>query len=131
MLNYSKSGTIPNLLKLVICIVSVISCQIIDSVKSENIGLSDSLITGPVSLNGFNIILGTSDLAVGTNRFTFAIVSKDGLLDLPMVQVKTIFKGQVKQATKAEFELLVADTIDVENLCEMCTSFNRTRTIVG
>ena len=90
MLNYNKYGTISNLLKLVICIVFVISCQIIDSVKSENIDLSDSLITGPVSLNGFNIILGTSDLAVGTNRFTFAIVSKDGLLDLPMVQVKTI-----------------------------------------
>ena len=103
MLNYSKSVTIPNLLKLGICIVSIISCQIIDPVKSENTGLSDSLITGPVSSNGFNIILGTSDLAVGTNRFTFAVVSQDGLLDLPMVKVKTIFKGQVKQVAKAEF----------------------------
>ena len=104
MLNYSKYGTISNLLKLVICIVFVISCQIIDSVKSEeNLGLSESLITGPVSSSGFNIILGTSDLAVGTNRFTFAVVSQDGLLDLPNVQVKTIFKGQVKQVTKAEF----------------------------
>ena len=67
MLNYSKSVTIPNLLKLGICIVSIISCQIIDPVKSENTGLSDSIITGPVSSNGYNIILGTSDLAVGTN----------------------------------------------------------------
>jgi hypothetical protein len=103
MLNYSRSGTTPNLLKLVICIVFVISCQIIDSVKSENNLLSDSLITGPVSSNGFNIILGTSDLAIGLNRFTFAIVSKDGLLDLPDVQVKTIFEGQVKEVTKAEY----------------------------
>ena len=103
MLNYSRSGTTPNLLKFVICIVFVISCQIIDSVKSENSLLRDSLITGPVSSNGFNIILGTSDLAVGINRFTFAIVSKDALLDQPDVQVKTIFEGQVKEVTKAEY----------------------------
>jgi len=87
-----------------ICIVFVVSCQIIDSVKSEKGPvLRDTLITGPISSNGFNIILGTSDLAIGLNRFTFAIISKYGLLDIPDVEVETTFEGQVKQVAKAEF----------------------------
>ncbi len=76
----------------------------IDVFKSEKeLKLNDSLITGPISPNGFYIILGTSDLAIGANRFTFAIVSQDGLLDVPSVQVKTVFENQVNQITNAEF----------------------------
>ena len=103
MLNYSKIRTLPNLLCLILIVVS---CQLINLGDSEKVVLiDDKLITGPKSTSGFKIILGTSDLAIGPNRFTFAIISPDGLVNGPSVKLKSIFNGDIKQQTKAHFEL--------------------------
>ncbi len=105
MLNYSKIRKLPNLLCLILILIAV-SCQFINLGDSEKAVLFDAkLITGPESTSGFKIILGTSDLAIGPNRFTFAIISPDGLVNVPSVKLKSIFNRDIKQRTKAYFEL--------------------------
>jgi len=105
MWNYSRIRKLPNLLCLILILIAV-SCQFINLGDSEKTPLlDDKLITGPESTSGFNIILGTSDLAIGPNRFTFAIISPDGLVNVPSVKLKSMFNGDIKQSTKAHFEL--------------------------
>ena len=47
---------------------------------------------GPLSPEGFQVILGTSDLGVGTNRFTFVLTSQTGIVDQPTVKITSFRK---------------------------------------
>ena len=66
-----------------------------------SIGTSSSTVEtfappkGPVSANGFQGILVTSDLAVGNNRIAFFVTNKDGFVDKPVAMVKLYYVDRV------------------------------------
>lgn len=68
-----------------------------------------SLIKGPISPDGMQAILGTSDLGVGDNRIGFVLTSSEGLQRAPAVSVSSRFfhdgdsEGEVKQTALAIF----------------------------
>ena len=66
-----------------------------------SIGISSSTVEtfappkGPVSANGLQGILVTSDLAVGNNRIAFFVTNKDGFVDKPIAMVKLYYVDRV------------------------------------
>ncbi len=67
------------------------------------------LLVGPVSPDGLQAILGTTDLSVGENRFGFVLTSTEDLVRAPEVTVSSLFfrkedaEGELKQTARAIF----------------------------
>ena len=69
------------------------------------------LVKGPVSPTGLQAILGTGDLAVGSNRFAFVLVSPKELVTTPQATVTPVYyateesAGEPQEAVTATFWL--------------------------
>ena len=95
-----------------ICLVAILflACsQIPTSSDSEPIVGFKKAHWGSLSPSGYQIVLATEDLAVGTNRFVFGIVNKDGFIPNEFVTLFSSFypssqaEPQIKDVVTAKF----------------------------
>ena len=69
------------------------------------------LVKGPVSATGLQAILGTEDLAVGSNRFAFVLVSPKELIKAPQATITPVYypteesPGEPQERATATFRL--------------------------
>jgi len=101
---------------LAVAVVCLSGTELVDEASSDSpivetalLANEFSLIKGPISPDGMQAILGTSDLGVGDNRIGFVLTSSEGLQRAPAVSVSSRFfhdgdsEGEVKQTALAIF----------------------------
>lgn len=57
------------------------------------------------SFPGLEGLLGTKDLGVGVNRVSFVLQTTEGLVSLPQIQVRSLFKGEEVERVTGRFHL--------------------------
>jgi hypothetical protein len=68
------------------------ACAAEDPASSPSLRIDETpLVRGPVSPTGLQAILGTGDLAVGSNRFAFVLVSPKKLVTTPQATVTSVY----------------------------------------